>query len=124
MFRSPKIFSRRVRGHTDMGMIRIPALPQFIVMTDRADGKLWVLTHGSDGEHIAINDDLTVLDLGQRTWTSTTYGPNDGPYLPTNPGVRLIVRAGRLGYEFITQDQGVSDQDQARLLTRRRVQRT
>ena len=100
-----------------MGRVRVPPLPSRIVLTDRADGTLWILTHEADGSHVGIESTIpaNAKDLH-------TYPANVGPVLPTVPEARLLVRGGFLGYEETALPRATTDRDQARILTRRGVQ--
>lgn len=91
---------RTYRGYLDMGAIRIPPLPLGVVLTDRDDGTLWLLSHNTD--------DVFVDGLGRISLNTTllnnareyrVYGAYDGPLLGANPTVRLMVRGGNLGYD-------------------------
>lgn len=110
--------SRRVRGYTDMGRIRIPPLPRGIVFTDRDDGTLWLLGHttdpaGPDGYgYVTLNDTFSARE------NARVYDAYDGPLLGKNPLIRLLVRGGQLGYEMVDMGVGTHDIDQARVLSR------
>lgn len=109
---------REVKGFTDMGPIRVPYLPLYIVMEDRDDGTLWALSHGADGEHWAINDELPPAggtDFKQ-------YGPFDGPYIAGNSKIRLLIRGGRLGYEYNHDVEPRTGQSSGMVASRRYVQ--
>lgn len=110
---------------------RSPPLPQFIVLTDRADGTLWVLSHDITGEYIAINDLGLLINPAVSSTIRRTdflvYGAFDGPIVPdrpTNPvgqnakQKRLLVRGGYLGYEDTEPKV-----EQGRVMTRRSVSR-
>jgi hypothetical protein len=116
----------------DLGPFR-GKLPQATVLTDRADGKLWHLSHSNtphlipDPNHPGqfIDDGfgyITISDVIPTTPDKIVYGPNDGPVLAGNPRLRLFVRGGYLGVEELeTLPRPTTDQDQARILTRRGV---
>src|SRR5262245_52254782 len=102
---------RTVQGYLDMGRIQIPPLPQNIILTDRADGTQWLLSHSdrtepsSDGEgHIAIISNFHLTDSDY-----VIYGAYDEPVLKEDPRVRLIVRGGRLGYDIEELPRMVQD---------------
>ncbi len=110
---------------------RVPPLPPFIVLTDRDDGTLWVLSHDSTGEYVAINDEgllvNSAVSLTKKFPDYVVYPPFDGPVIadpPTNPYAqanrqkRLLVRGGYLGYEDIEPEV-----EQGRVMTRRRMSR-
>lgn len=86
-------------GYADMGPIQIPPLPYYIILTDRADGKLWqlsfnVATASPDGfGYISINDALPTTPDKQ------VYPAFEEPFLSNSPRTRLIIRGGILGVE-------------------------
>lgn len=111
--------------------VRIPALPEFKVLTDRDDGTLWVLSHDITGEYIAINDEGLLINSAISSIRKRTeyhiYGPFDGPIVPDRPSnpygqaaaqKRLLVRGGYLGYEATEPEV-----EQSRVMTRRKVSR-
>ena len=70
-----------------------PALLNF-AMTDRATGTLYWINH--DDDKIALDD---VFPPG---FKGHTYGPFAGPHVVTDFGpMRLLVRAGAMGYEMV-----------------------
>ena len=86
------------------------------VLEDRADGTLWQLTHRQSDARFAIRDDaVPAFFRGQ----VRQYSAFDGPVMGFNPRVRLLIRDGRLGYEMVVLGQGITDRDNARILTRR-----
>ena len=105
---------RKVKGFTDIGAIRIPPLPQTIVLTDRATGTKYGLIHDSTGNFIGLDDAASVV-----TGEVVIYGAHDGPILSLRPTVRLLVRNGHLGYEDLPLPTGVTDRDNAPPLSRR-----
>lgn len=104
---------RRVKWYTDFGGIDLPVLPQFCILTDRADGTLWFISHASNGLHLSIND-ATVFNKPSRTFAAF-----DEPYVPQDPRMRIFVRGGRIGYEIRELPQGVGDRDQMRIVSNR-----
>lgn len=108
-----------------MGPIRIPPLPAQMILTDRADGTLWLLSHNTienspDGlGHISIN---SVYNLRNDI---DTFLPFEGPVLlagdPPDTTIRLLIRDGLLGYETTPYIQQRGDIRQARILTRKGV---
>lgn len=104
---------KRVKGYTDFGGIALPVLPQHTVFTDRDDGTLWYLGHSSDGLRISLND-ATVSGEYKRV-----FAAYDEPFAENNPRIRIFVRGGRIGYEIIELEQGVTDKDTMRLVSRR-----
>lgn len=106
---------------------RQPPFPQFVVLTDRADGTLWVLSHDTTGEYVAINDAGLVIGGSLTHKDFTVYSAFGGPVVadtPSNPVAqrasqkRLLVRGGYLGYEDVTDEL-----EQARVMTRRGMSR-
>lgn len=115
---------RRVQGYTDLGRIRIPPLPQYTIMTDRADGTKWLLQWNTTHFSIDGNGYISITTVLPSTPDKLIYGPYEGPFVQEqnaaqgNPVLRLLIRGGRLGYESL-QDQGVQSIDNPRVLTRR-----
>lgn len=110
---------------------RQPPLPVFIVLTDRADGTLWVLTHDSTGEYVAINDEGLLINSAVSPTLEFSdfrvFPAFEGPVVPDNPSnpigqkaaqKRLLVNGGYLGYEDIEPET-----EQGRVMTRRSVSR-
>lgn len=106
-------------GYLNMGPQQIPPLPMIVVLTDRADGKLWQLTHRVSDERFLLSDAPVPVSLRGQV---RQYGAFDGPVLGDGPGIRLLVRAGRIGYEMVQSQQGVTDMDNAPVMTRRGTQ--
>jgi hypothetical protein len=104
----------------DLGPFR-GRFPSYLILTDRADNKLWVLQHtldipGPDGfGYVSISDVLPSFFAGSRV----IYPAFEGPVIAGQPNVRLLVRSGMLGYEAETLPGYFTDRDQARILTRR-----
>jgi hypothetical protein len=114
-------------GYTDMGRIRIPPLPKYIALTDRADGvTVWYLQHNITSPPNPTLDGLGFISISNiqprpdRDWV--IFGPNDGPIYPgnaTRPNIRLLVRGGNLGYEVMVEANAIDNG--GRILTRRGV---
>lgn len=108
-------------GYTDLGPIRIPVLPQYMALTDRADGTVWYLQHtltppASDGYgYISISDQQPA---GRDV---VVYAAYEGPIVGTNPNLRLLIRGGRLGYEVFVEEPNPNNVQGANqpVLTRR-----
>lgn len=121
MFFKPR---RRIMGYTDLGHIRIPPLPQFIIMTDRADGTFWELQWNTDTPSFDGNGYISITDTLSRKPDKTTYGPYEGPYVQEqnitqgSPIIKLLIRGGRLGYEMV-REQSLQSIDNPPVLTRR-----
>lgn len=107
-----------------MGRIRIPPLPQYMVLIDRDDDTRWMLTHTltpatSDGfGYFSIT-----TPVPRNVYDYMTFGKYDGPILSTQPTVKLLVRGGYLGYEQETLPISITDRDNPRILSRRGVAR-
>lgn len=101
-----------------LGTFTFPMMPQGIILTDRANGTLWLLSHNTvedspdDLGHVAITDVIPT------SVQATTYLPGEEPVMGEQYTIRLIVRAGRLGYEVVSYPQGITDTDRAPILTR------
>jgi hypothetical protein len=121
----PSQWPRHQGGLFNMGQTRVPPLPPFVAMTDRADGTVWYLSHNVDFSRIAVNNVLAAINLSpvERFQDITTYGPNDGPWLTTQ--IQIFVRSGRIGYDFHPLvEQGVTFYGNPTPWSRRKVQRT
>lgn len=105
-----------------LGRPQIPPLPGYVVLTDRADGTLWLLTWSNaqanitpDNEgHISISD---VIPTTRRAATRV-YTAGEEPFLAEIPH-RLIVRNGRLGFEYSALPAPDTDRDQALITARK-----
>lgn len=110
----------RLYQNPSIDWLRFPPLPQMIVMTDRADGKRWLLSHNTshstpDGHgHVSIND--TFIDNGD----IVEFGPYEGPVVNDAVNeIKLLIRGGRLGYEVEPATSGIRDRRQMRVLSRK-----
>lgn len=106
-------------GYTDLGRIRIPPLPKWIALTDRADGTVWYLEFKTTQDGLGYIGINTQQPRPDRDWV--IFGPYDGPVITgddTHPDLRLLVRGGDLGYE-IDHDQGHAND--ARIMARQGV---
>lgn len=90
-------FRRKKSGYVDMGPIRIPLIPEPLVLTDRADGSKWMLSFSSaqsppdsDGR-VSLNSISIEQFYGQRIPQA-----QDGIYIC---GYILFIRSGRLGID-------------------------
>lgn len=110
---------KRFSGY-DMGPIRIPPLPQYLVLTDRDDGTEWLVTYNTtepsddDLGYISITDEIPT------TPDKTIYAAYEEPFFRYDDGrlTRLIIRGGYLGAETLTEED-VSDHENARLMVRK-----
>lgn len=96
-----KTLSTRPNVHD---IVRIPPLPYGFVLTDRADGTLWFLSHtvadpGPDGNgYITITDTIpeATPDMDLKVFPA-----EDGPIVDSDPLFRMLIRGGRLGMELV-----------------------
>lgn len=115
--------NRRLRnGYSNFGAIAIPPLPSPIILTDRDDGTKWLVSFDIttsppvDGYgRIMINS--VYGNIGRRDGIAE-YAAGDEPYLEQDGQYKLIVREGRLGFEFIPFEQGNTDNDGMKLYAR------
>lgn len=110
----PSPFERRWNPLGAHNRVRIPPLPQQIIMTDRADGTLWLLSYS--GDFVSINNVFSARN------DTTIYGPYDGPILADGDRVdcKLLIRGGYLGYEA---ELAPPNRSQARVMARMGVAR-
>ena len=117
---------RKVKGYADFGPIRIAPLPQGIVITDRDDGTLWLLSHtqdpvGPDGEgYVSINDYI------HPAIHYNVYEAYEEPIvdiIPIRQAIRLLVRGGYFGYEIVNFGHATSDINHGPIQTRKEVNR-
>jgi hypothetical protein len=114
----------------DLGPFR-GRLPQYVVLTDRANGKLWVLQHvlptpcppPEEGEPPCVEGPIAISlsEVIPTTPDKLIYAPFDGPVLDTNPRIRLLASGGVLTYEVEQLPFPTTDRKQAPILTRRGV---
>jgi hypothetical protein len=84
-----------------MGPVRVPPLPQWIVMRDRDDDTDYVLSHSGEVGTLEIVLSSTL----PTTPDVVRYGPYDGPYV--TPGTwRLYITSGTLAVESSTIPHG------------------
>ena len=103
-------------GWTDMGPIQIPALPQYIVLTDRVDGLQYVLTHTLSGG--VAQSPATLSTTIPSSPDKVVYGPNDGPYIQGNPTIRLYSSSGVLVAETVPQPLPQTDIENQQVFSR------
>lgn len=116
---------RTINGYLDMGKIRIPPLPEQIVMTDRADGTLWLLSHNNT---ILSDDRYGYISINSAFDTRNDvviYPAYEGPLVlagdPPETTIRLLIRGALLGYETEPFIRGIGLRSQAGFYTRKGV---
>lgn len=107
----------------NLGQIKLPLLPQYLVIQDRGTGTWYVVRHSEDGARVSITPEDEVLSQAEAWRNAKRYASGEEPVLGTNPRRRLIIRNGRLGYSDETLSNPVTDRNNAPLLTRRSTQR-
>lgn len=95
-------------GFSDLGPIEIAPVAQGIVLTDRADGTLYMISWHSGVVRLSIVTDFGTI--GRREGLRF-YDAFDGPVMSENGQFRLMIRAGRIGLEYIPFAVGVQDRD-------------
>lgn len=102
--------NRRLRsGYTDLGRIQIPPRPQAIVLTDRGDGSKWLISFNTTApERLSIVSDYDTI---QRIEGIRIYEANDGPKMDEDGEYTLIIRNGRLGFDYNRFPRQVSARD-------------
>lgn len=82
-----------IDGHTYLGRVQVPPLPNRIAMADRTTGEMKVL--GQSGTPGALTLNLQTI---QPFWSDVTkYGPLEGPY---SDQFRLVLDNGVLSAEY------------------------
>jgi hypothetical protein len=121
------MWNRKQRnGYSNFGAIAIPALPQPIILTDRGDGTLWLLSWTTtpsavDGNgYIMINSDYGTIS---RRDGVTTYAAYEEPVFGQNGEYRLLIRDGYLGFEIDDFPVGQIDQENMPIFARRQASR-
>lgn len=112
----------RLWSNPEIEWMRLPLLPQQIIMTDRGDGSLWLLSHNttdsppSDGfGRISIN---STFSTGFGDYE--IFGPYDGPLVAgPRDDFLLLIRDGRLGYEVRPDGFALAQDHNLRVLTRK-----
>lgn len=110
---------RTIQGYWDMGSIQIPPLPVNIILTDRADGTLWLIEHVTTTDPFPPGDGFGRIGITTTLPTKPdkiTYAAYEEPYVAD--GIRLIVRGGRLGFDYDQSDFRITDQAQGGLFIR------
>lgn len=110
--------ARYWRGYWNLGPIRIPPLPQGIVLTDRDDGTLWLLSLNVVESSPDDNGHFSITDTIPSNMDTRTFEANDEPYMAENSRVRILIRGGRIGYEIDEPPIGITDRDIGKLMAR------
>lgn len=95
-------------GYSDFGSIQIPPYPQIVILTDRADGSLWMVGFNttSSPERLSIN---TAFGTIQKSEGARVYKAFEEPYITGD--YRLIVRNAHIGLEYLPLPFGIKDND-------------
>lgn len=105
-------------GFSDLGPIEIAPVAQAFVLTDRADGSLWLVSLNTTfPTRLSIVDDFGTM---QRREGVKIYEAADGPVFGINGQYRLMLRGGRIGVEFTPFATGIQDRDDPPLYARSR----
>jgi hypothetical protein len=100
---------RRIGGYTDFGSIQIPPRAQPIILTDREDGTLWLVSFNTDDpERLSISDTFSTI---QRKDGARVYAADDGPKMDEDGQFTLIVRGGNIGLEFTEFPRAITARD-------------
>lgn len=99
----------------------VTTLPSFYAFVDRdGSGTIWYAMFREADDRWGITDVPPRIRYRSAT---KTYPPFDGPRLPTLPFIRLFVRGGRLGSEYVPLAEGVLDIDNAEIYARNKNNR-
>lgn len=108
------IASRKMRnGYTDFGGIQIPPRAQAFVLTDRDTGTKYLVSYNTDSfgvTRLSLNTDYANI---QRVDGVQSYEAYDGPKIDTDGQYTVIVRSGRIGYDYTAYPRAITDMDQA-----------
>lgn len=89
---------RLSNGYSNLGPFQFPFWAQAIILTDRADGSLWMVSFNtSSPERLSINSIYSTI---QRKEGVRLYAADDGPKMDEDGEFTLIIRSGRLGFEY------------------------
>lgn len=93
------INDRRLRsGYSNLGSIKIPPQSQAIILTDRGDGTLWLVSfNASASERLSISSEYSTI---QRLEGIRFYEANDGPKMDEDGEFTLIIRDGHIGFQY------------------------
>lgn len=111
-------------GYTNMGGISVPPLPTPIILTDRDDGTLYLL---SSNEVVSSSDDLghisitTDVSITQRERADVYDAFDTGPRIGKNGEWLLFIRGGHIGIEekYLGPDKGVYTRERRSQVIRR-----
>lgn len=122
---------RTYQGYWDMGAIRIPPVPPQLVLTDRATGTQYLVTHDGNNPGVvgitttipqrtidrkgtqAPATDILVYPAGEEPVVSLVVIPGVG-----RRTVRMTVTSGVLGYSYDNPTNPVQDQNQPTIYIR------
>lgn len=93
------IDDRRLRnGYSNLGPIKIPPQPQAIILTDRANGSLWMVSFNTTSpERLSISSIYSTI---QTIEGIRLYANDDGPKMDEDGEYTLIIRNGHLGFDY------------------------
>lgn len=105
-------WNRRLRGgYSDLGPIQIPSMPQGIVLTDRADGTLYLVSFNTTPpEHLSITTDFSTI---QHREGVRIYAADDGPKMDEDGEFTLIISNGQIGFDYTPFPRKVLARDDA-----------
>lgn len=93
---------RMVKGYVDYGALQVPPLPTGILLEDRADGTIWLVSWNTTESSVDGEGYISINTVYPGHLPYYRYGPYSGPYVNGQHGIgRLCVRGGRLGVEII-----------------------
>lgn len=114
----------RLTDNPSVDWMRIPPLPQMIIMRDRADNTRWLLSHNTTESSPDGLGYISITNSFQDNGDIVEFGPYEGPIVNSVVNdLKLLIRGGYLGYEYEPPPRYVGDRRQARVLTRRGVAR-
>lgn len=85
-------------GYYNLGPVQIPPRSEAVILTDRADGSFWLVSFNSNSPHrLSIN---TAYRTIQRREGIQVYAANEGPKFDEDGQFTLMVRGGRIGFDY------------------------
>lgn len=103
------IGNRLFSGYTNLGTIQIPARQPAIILTDRADGTLWLVSFNTTPpEHLSISTEFSII---RHREGARVYEADDGPKMDESGEYTLMVRGGRIGLDYIPFRQAQTARD-------------